>query len=223
MTLPADDPRTIRGRKLGLSCCSHCGGTWNWRRTFAINFEKSRGCFPTCQECAKALSVDELIAYCNKVFVSWKQIMSDTEIEYARAELTKWHEAGRPFDPNEGGGFLGIGSRKEHQMSPPNTPAGDNIHVDVLEARLKEELPKMAHHMAHYLKGFQKEGNVYIDGEHERFKILKGNPLKLSWLFTLTGPVSDKYSDRLPIAQSVELSLTLSRTPALPYETEKPS
>lgn len=52
--------RNSVGRILGISGCSHCGDTWNWKKNHNIpcylRSRSSAGMFPYCEQCHRSIS-----------------------------------------------------------------------------------------------------------------------------------------------------------------------
>lgn len=59
------------GSLQGYSGCSHCGGTWNWKKDHNIPYSDSGGMFPLCEECYQKLSPEERYDYCLELWRSW--------------------------------------------------------------------------------------------------------------------------------------------------------
>ncbi len=99
--LPANlDPRTLEGRMKGFGECAKCGGTWNWKETFSIMYRSDRGCFPNCIDCARGMTINELLESCIVLWRSWGDEVAvaysySDWIAYARKALKRWDQGGR--------------------------------------------------------------------------------------------------------------------------------
>jgi len=66
--------KNLVGAWQGYSGCRHCGDSWYWKEEKEIPYRKGSAMFPLCKQCFNKLSEDDILDYCDKVFIRHRRV-----------------------------------------------------------------------------------------------------------------------------------------------------
>jgi hypothetical protein len=75
------------GSDSGFGWCFLCHDSWMWKASHTIMYSPSSGAFPTCEDCFKMKSIEDIEKAIDYLMESWRPYTPIAELEQTRRTL----------------------------------------------------------------------------------------------------------------------------------------